>query len=132
MLAALWRESPMPHCGPGERLATMASLLHVDEDGDPLVRTLIADSGLEPADWLRRYLDAYLTPLLHCFYAYELVFMPHGENVILVLDERGIPQRAIFKDLAEEIGVMDPAINLPPGVDRIRARVPDEFKTLSL
>ena len=32
-----------------------------------------------------RYLDAYLAPLLHCFYAHDLAFMPHGENVILVL-----------------------------------------------
>ena len=132
MLAALWRESPVPLCGPGERLATMASLLHVDRDGDVLVRTLIADSGLAPAEWIRRYLHAYLTPLLHCFYAYELVFMPHGENVILVLDERGRPRRAFFKDIAEEIAVMDPTVSLPPGVERIRATVPDELKALSL
>ena len=30
MLAALWRESPVPALEPGQRLATMASLLHVD------------------------------------------------------------------------------------------------------
>ena len=42
-----------------------------------------------PEEWLRRYLDAYLRPLLHCFYAYDLVFMPHGENVILVLRDDG-------------------------------------------
>lgn len=35
MLAALWRESR--RTDPGERLATMASLLHVDYDGNPLV-----------------------------------------------------------------------------------------------
>src|SRR5690606_28930237 len=33
MLAALWRESPIPRLEPGHRLATMASLLHVDQDG---------------------------------------------------------------------------------------------------
>ena len=33
MLAALWRESPMPRLGAGERLATMASLLHRDAAG---------------------------------------------------------------------------------------------------
>ncbi|MGK5632803.1 IucA/IucC family protein, partial [Streptomyces sp. URMC 123] len=49
MLAALWRESPVPALEPGQRLATMASLLHVDAHGDPLVGALIAESGLSPA-----------------------------------------------------------------------------------
>ena len=88
MLAALWRESPVPGLEPGRRLATMASLLHIDRDGRSLAAALIARSGLTPSGWLRRYLDAYLTPLLHSFYAHDLAFMPHGENVILVLDER--------------------------------------------
>jgi siderophore synthetase component len=132
MLAALWRESPVPLLEPGERLATMASLLHVDRAGDSVVSALITRSGLDPATWLRRYLDAYLTPLLHCFYAYDLVFMPHGENVILVLDERGVPRRAVFKDIAEEIAVMNADAPLPPAVERIRADVPEELKTLSI
>jgi siderophore synthetase component len=132
MLAALWRESPVPLLAPGERLATMASLLYVDRAGGSLAAALVAGSGLDPADWLRSYLDAYLTPLLHCFYAYDLVFMPHGENVILVLDEQGVPRRALFKDIAEEIGVMSADVALPPAAERIRAVVPDELKTLSL
>ncbi len=37
MLAALWRESPVNSLGDGERLATMASLLHVDDDGRSFV-----------------------------------------------------------------------------------------------
>ncbi|MEV5707615.1 GNAT family N-acetyltransferase [Actinoallomurus sp. NPDC052274] len=132
MLAALWRESPVPLLGPGERLATMASLLHVDRAGDSLASALIGASGLEPAAWLRRYLDAYLTPILHCFYAHDLVFMPHGENVILVLDERGVPRRAVFKDIAEEIGVMSADRPLPPAIERIRADVPEDVKILSI
>jgi siderophore synthetase component len=132
MLAALWRESPVPLLEPGERLATMASLLHLDRDGNAIVGALITGSGLDPVTWLRRYLDAYLTPLLHCFYAYGLVFMPHGENVILVFDERGVPQRALFKDIAEEIAVMNADTALPPAVERIRADVPEELKTLSV
>ncbi|GII24027.1 IucA/IucC family protein [Planosporangium mesophilum] len=132
MLAALWRESPVPLLEPGERPVTMASLLHVDADGRSFVGALVAGSGLEPGAWLRRYLDAYLTPLLHCFYAYDLVFMPHGENVILVLDERGVPRRVFLKDIAEEIAVMNPDAALPAGVERIRAAVPDDLKVLSI
>ncbi|MET8008968.1 IucA/IucC family siderophore biosynthesis protein [Streptomyces sp. NPDC005271] len=131
MLAALWRENPVPSLEPGQRLATMASLLHTDREGASLVSALIEESGLTPATWLRRYLDAYLTPVLHSFYAYDLVFMPHGENVILVIED-GAVQRVIFKDIAEEIAVMDPTAVLPPAVERIRADVPEDKKLLSV
>ncbi|MEW2567710.1 IucA/IucC family siderophore biosynthesis protein [Streptomyces sp. NPDC047070] len=131
MLAALWRESPVPTLGDGESLATMASLVHVDHEGSSIAAALIERSGLTPVEWLRRYLRAYLTPLLHSFYAYDLVFMPHGENVILVLRD-GAVERAIYKDIAEEIAVMDPDAVLPPTVERLRVDVPEDKKLLSI
>ncbi|WP_055490129.1 IucA/IucC family siderophore biosynthesis protein [Streptomyces sp. TP-A0356] len=131
MLAALWRESPVTSLQEGETLATMASLAHVDHVGASFAGALIERSGLAPTEWLRRYLRAYLTPLLHSFYAYSLVFMPHGENVILVLKD-GAVRRAIFKDIAEEIAVMDPEAVLPPEVRRIRVEVPEDKKLLSI
>ncbi|MEU9715615.1 IucA/IucC family siderophore biosynthesis protein [Streptomyces sp. NPDC047976] len=131
MLAALWRESPVNSLRDGERLATMASLLHVDADGKSFVGALIAESGLTPAEWLKPYLRAYLLPLLHCFYRYDLAYMPHGENTILVIKD-GVVQRAIFKDIAEEIVIMSPDAVLPPEVDRIRADIPEDMKLLSI
>ncbi|MFJ4537542.1 IucA/IucC family protein [Streptomyces tibetensis] len=131
MLAALWRESPVPSLNKGESLATMASLVHVDHEGASVAGALIEQSGLAPKEWLRRYLQAYFTPLLHSFYAYDLVFMPHGENVILVLED-GVVQRAIYKDIAEEIAVMDPDAVLPPTVERLRVEVPEDKKLLSI
>lgn len=119
MLAALWRESPV------------ASLLHVDSEGRSFAGALIAESGLAPAEWLRSYLRAYLFPLLHCFYQYDLAYMPHGENTILVI-ENGVVKRAVFKDIAEEIVVMDPDAVLPPAVARVRAEVPEDMKLLSI
>ncbi len=131
MLAGLWRESPVPRLASGERLATMASLLHTDAEGRPLAAEFIAESGLEPAEWLRKYLDAYLVPLLHSYYAHDLVFMPHGENVVLVLRD-GVPQRVLLKDIAEEIAVMSEDAELPEAVERIRAEVPEDMRLLSL
>ncbi|RZT19779.1 siderophore synthetase component [Kribbella sp. VKM Ac-2569] len=131
MLSALWRESPEPSLEPGERLATMASLLHVDRHGASVAAALVRASGLAPADWLRAYVDAYLIPLLHSFYAYELVFMPHGENLILVLRD-AIPIRVIMKDIAEEIAVLHPSTPLPAEAERVRADVPDDEKLLSI
>ncbi|MEU9341679.1 IucA/IucC family siderophore biosynthesis protein [Streptomyces sp. NPDC048278] len=131
MLAALWRESPVPSLREGESLATMASLLHVDHEGASFATALIERSGLPAREWLRAYLQAYFTPLLHSFYAYDLVFMPHGENVILVLAD-GVVRRAVYKDIAEEIAVMDPDAVLPPAVERLRVDVPEEKKLLSI
>ncbi|UQX01269.1 IucA/IucC family siderophore biosynthesis protein [Streptomyces sp. RerS4] len=131
MLAALWRESPVNSLRDGERLATMASLLHVDAEGKSFVGALIAESGLTPSEWLKPYLRAYLLPLLHCFYQYDLAYMPHGENTILVIKD-GVVQRAIFKDIAEEIVVMDPDAVLPPAVERVRADIPEDMKLLSI
>ncbi|MFP8904362.1 IucA/IucC family protein [Streptomyces atacamensis] len=131
MLAALWRESPVPRLEEGQRLATMASLLHTDTDGGSLAAALIERSGLTPEAWLGRYLDAYLTPLLHSFYAYDLAYMPHGENVILVLEDDAVA-RAVFKDIAEEIVVMDPGVELPPEVERIRAETPEDMRLLAI
>ncbi|MFJ4210113.1 IucA/IucC family protein [Paenarthrobacter sp. NPDC089675] len=131
MLSALWRESPLPLLEDGQQLATMASLLHVDSSGVPMASSLIERSGLAPTEWLRRYFEAYLVPLVHCLYEYELAFMPHGENVILIL-ENGVPVRAVMKDLAEEIVVMGDRLELPEAVSRIKAEIPAEEMVLAI
>jgi siderophore synthetase component len=131
--SALWRENPLPLLQPGERLMTMAALLHVDKDGHALMPELIRRSGLPALTWVRQYLQAYLTPLLHCFYAYELSFMPHGENMILVMDNY-VPVRAIMKDIAEESAILDIKARewLPERVQRLAVEVPDNFKLLGI
>ncbi|WP_175008527.1 GNAT family N-acetyltransferase [Cellulosimicrobium sp. TH-20] len=130
MLAALWRESPVPRTAPGERLATMAALLHRDPDGAAHATALVRASGLDPADWVRAYLDAYLRPLAHALLAHDLAFMPHGENLILVLRDH-VVVRAVMKDVGEEVAVLGDA-PLPPGVERVRAVVDDEEKALAI
>ena len=114
MIAALWRESPMPRLGRGERLMTMASLLHRDADGRSLVAALVEASGVDPVSWLRSYLHAYVRPIVHCLLAHDLAFMPHGENLVLVLRDR-VPVRALMKDIGEEVAVMSTERPLPRG-----------------
>jgi siderophore synthetase component len=133
MLAALWRESPVAGLAPGESLSTMAALLHTDADGGSFAAALIERSGLAPARRLRGYLDAYLVPVLHSLYAYGLAYMPHGENVILVLGaDGGTVERVVFKDIAEEIVVMDPGMPLPPQAERRRAVAPEGERVLAV
>ncbi|PSX18242.1 GNAT family N-acetyltransferase [Photobacterium kishitanii] len=130
MLAALWRESPVKLLEADQRLMTMASLLHVDPSNTALLPTLINASGLSTKTWLERYLDAYLSPLLHCYYQHSLVFMPHGENLILIF-ENHVPVKAIMKDIGEEIYLLNSDTELPENVQRISIRVPAEEETLS-
>jgi siderophore synthetase component len=130
MLAALWRESPVPRLGAGERLVTMASLLHRDAGGASLATALVRESGIAPEQWLRAYLDAYLYPLVHCLRTYELAFMPHGENLILVLRD-GVVRRALMKDIGEEVALLGEQ-PLPDRVERIRSVVDDEEKALAI
>jgi siderophore synthetase component/RimJ/RimL family protein N-acetyltransferase len=132
MLAALWRESPVPRVdeAAGERLATMASLLHRDRDGDALVTALVRTSGVSPAEWVSAYFRAYLRPIVHCLLKHELAFMPHGENLILVL-ENHVPRRVFMKDIGEEVAVMNDQ-PLPAEVERIRVDVTTELKELVL
>lgn len=131
LLAALWRESPVPQLGDDQRLVSMAALLHVDESGDSFAAALIERSGLDAETWLRHYLDAYLVPLLHCFYAHDVVFMPHGENIILVL-QGDVVTRVHYKDVAEETAVLNNTTPLPPEVARIRSELPESIKALSI
>jgi len=131
MLAALWRESPVPDLKPDQRLMTMASLLHIDAGGNAVLPALIKSSGADTADWLSHYLHRYLSPLLHCFYAHDLVFMPHGENLILVL-ENHIPVRTIMKDIGEESAILNTEVVLSEKVQRLSVDVPEELKILSL
>jgi siderophore synthetase component len=131
MLAALWRESPIPTLHAGQRVMTMAALLHRDRDGVALLPQLVLASGLSVDEWLGAFLRCYFVPLVHAFYRYEMVFMPHGENFLLVM-EGHVPKKALLKDIAEEVAVMDPSIELPEAVRRIAVTVPDALKALSI
>lgn len=130
MLAALWRESPLPRVVDGERLATMASLLHRDAKGSSLAAAMVRASPLSPVEWVRGYLRAYLRPLVHCLLRYDLAFMPHGENLVMVLRDH-VPTRVLMKDIGEEVAVMGD-LPLPAEVERIRADVPVEEQSLAI
>jgi len=131
MLAALFRESPVGLIGKGQRLMTMAALLHIDHEGKALVAELVTSHAHGVEAWLRSYFGAYLEPLLHCFYAHDMVFMPHGENVILVLEE-GAPVRIFLKDIAEEVALFEPKPGLPTLAQRIVVSVPEDVRLLSI
>ncbi|MCS3799658.1 IucA/IucC family protein [Niastella sp. OAS944] len=107
-LGVLWRESAEKYLKAGERIITMASLLYVDDEGNPLVGELAKRSGLTIETWLQAYLQAYLRPLLHIYYQHSLCVTPHGENIILVL-KNDVPVRIIIKDFVDDIVLTEEA-----------------------
>ncbi|MFS2028733.1 MULTISPECIES: GNAT family N-acetyltransferase [unclassified Curtobacterium] len=133
MLAALWRESPLPRVTDGERLLTMAALLHRDASGDAVVSALIEASGLPADEWVRRWLDAYLLPVVHCLTVHDLVFMPHGENLVLVVRD-GVVVRAVMKDIGEEVAVLGRHADrpVPDDIQRIVHPVDDDEAALAV
>lgn len=131
MLSALWRESPFTKINSNQRVLTMAALLHLDSEGNSLLASLIAASPYGATTWIQRYLKAYLAPLLHCFYKYEFVFMPHGENLIIVLEDN-TPVYVLMKDITEEVIVFNETMNLPEHVDRLYTETSDKMKILSI
>ncbi|WP_010520782.1 GNAT family N-acetyltransferase [Aquimarina agarivorans] len=131
MLASLWRESPISAINENEKPVTMASFLHIDDKGNALLPEFIKTSGLSTEDWLRNYFKAYLSPLLHCFYHFDLVFMPHGENIIIVM-ENNIPVKILLKDITEEACILSAEVSLPPHLKRMYAEVPEDVKLLSI
>lgn len=131
MMAALWRESPVPLVHANQRIITMAALLHKDTQGVSFVKELILASNKSIDDWIYSYLEVYLKPILHCFFKYELVFMPHGENVILVLEDF-VPTSIFMKDIGEEIVVMGDQVDIPKSISRIKMHIPCHLKILSI
>ncbi|MEU4312550.1 IucA/IucC family protein [Nocardia sp. NPDC024068] len=131
LLSALWRESPVRLVNEREQLTTMAALLHLDHHGEPLVAAIIARSGIAARDWLRRYLRAYLHPIIYLLYRYEFKFSPHGENLILVLDG-GVPVRAILKDIGEEVSIFGAAEGIPESCRRAVAEEADAIRNMGV
>ena len=105
LLGAIWRQPLPPRLEAGERARTLASLLHVDSEGRPMVVELVKRSGLDGADWLDKMFAAVLPPLLHFLYKYGIVFSPHGENAVLVNDEREWPTRLAVKDFVDDVNI---------------------------
>lgn len=106
-LGALWREPLRARVGPGERALSFAALPYRGPDGEAVITHLIHESGVDTAEWLATWLDLFLTPLLHWLLRYGVGFCPHGQNLILITDERGLPLRVAIKDFAQGVDLMD-------------------------
>lgn len=106
LFGCLWRESVDPVIGTGEQALYQAALLHRDINGQSILAVLIQASGLSPLQWLKRFAEVSVTPLLICLYKYGLAFSPHGENTMLI-HANGVPQKMVLKDFIDDVNLVD-------------------------
>jgi siderophore synthetase component len=129
-LGALWRE-PLP---PGERAISFAALPYRGPDGGSVLAHLIG--GGDVLAWLTRLFDLLLTPLLQWLLRHGVGFCPHGQNLILVVDADGFPQRVLIKDFAQGVDLLDEQLesyeSLPPEAAADMLRWPAHLLAQSL
>lgn len=106
LFGCLWRESVDPVIGTGEQVLSQAALLHRDINGQSILAVMIQASGLSPLQWLKRFAEVSVTPLLICLYKYGLAFSPHGENTMLI-HANGVPQKMVLKDFIDDVNLVD-------------------------
>ena len=106
LLGAIWREPVAGYLEPGERARTMASLL-LERLGRPGGRRRTgrplgarrAEPGYELPARPAAAGAALPLPLRACF-------TPHGENVVLIFDEREVPVRIALKDFGADVELL--------------------------
>ncbi|MDT0266180.1 IucA/IucC family siderophore biosynthesis protein [Streptomyces sp. DSM 44915] len=133
LLGCIWREPIELFLEPGERPRTLAALLSTDRTGRSFTAELVRRSGLAPDEWLRRLFAALLPPLLHFLYRYGTVFSPHGENALVVFDERDIPVRLAVKDFVDDVNLSAEPLpefdGMPAEVREVLLTEPPSFLT---
>ena len=131
-LGALWRE-PI-RVAEGERAMSFAALPYRGPDGVSLLSHLIG--GGDATAWLTRLFDLLLTPLLQWLLRHGVGFCPHGQNLVLVVDAAGLPQRVLIKDFAQGVDLLDEQLesyeSLPPEAAADMLRWPAHLLAQSL
>ncbi|KAA9400963.1 IucA/IucC family siderophore biosynthesis protein [Haloarcula sp. CBA1131] len=123
LLGCVWRESVTPSVDSSESPIALAAVYEDDFDGTPVVAKLVDRSGMTPETWLTEFLETLLNPILHCLYRYGLVFMPHGTNVVLILED-DVPTRIAITDFVDEVAVIDR--NFPELIEKLPEELRDD------
>lgn len=128
LLGVIWRENMSTYLQEGEQAFTMSAVLHEDEAGVPFIKEMIDASGLPLEAWLKKYVKAYVHPVLHCMYQYGVVFSPHGQNSILIVKDN-VPTRIAIKDLSDDVNIssypLEEYNQMPDAVKDVLLKVPE-------
>ncbi|MGW0802285.1 IucA/IucC family protein [Nonomuraea sp. NPDC002799] len=92
-LAVIVRDGLRQHLRPG-LTALLAAGVSEGFPGNPL-DGLDEDTALV---WWERYLDHVVPPVLHAYLRHGVVLECHLQNVLIAVDEHGMPAQAVFRD----------------------------------
>ncbi len=96
-LGAVWRESTSSKIKSDEKAVITASLIYQDHAGQTLLGAFVRESGLTMNEWLRKYTQHVIIPLLHLQTKYGIGLVAHGQNIVLKLT-KGTPSGLFLKD----------------------------------
>ncbi len=135
MLGVTWRESPVSHCGTGERCLMAGALLQCDDHGRSVAGALIESSGLGPRDWLQKLFDRVVVPLYHLLCRYGVGLVAHGQNLTLML-RNDVVNGVLLKDFQGDLRLAEGRFperdGLPPSADQVLSRLPAAHLTHDL
>ncbi|QIV93941.1 GNAT family N-acetyltransferase [Allofrancisella frigidaquae] len=129
-LGAIWRESIHSRLKNNEKAITMAALTYIDPDGKSVLCEMIKESSLNVSQWLDIFFENTIPALLHFLYKYGMVFSPHGENSILII-ENNLPVGLAMKDFVDDINIcknpVEELATLPQEVKDVIPQVDDDY-----
>ncbi|MER6616719.1 IucA/IucC family protein [Streptomyces xantholiticus] len=94
------REGLSAHLMPGTTPLLAAAVADEYPTGPGHISRLLDGAGPRTArDWWAAYLKLLLPPVLAAYFDHGLVLEPHLQNVVVCVDEDGMPAQVLFRDL---------------------------------
>ncbi|MCC3776999.1 IucA/IucC family siderophore biosynthesis protein [Streptomyces sp. UNOB3_S3] len=94
------REGLGARLAPGLTALLAAAVADEYPTGTAQVSTLLAGTGPEAAlEWWDAYLDLLVPPVLAAYFDHGVVLEPHLQNVVVGVDDTGMPRQVLLRDL---------------------------------
>ncbi|TQM26304.1 IucA/IucC family protein [Nocardia bhagyanarayanae] len=94
------REGLATRLAPGATALLAAAVADEYPSSPAQISRLLADADSVAAmRWWRAYLRLLIPPVLAAYFDHGVVFEPHLQNVLVVVDEAGLPTRVLLRDL---------------------------------
>ncbi|MFD9304853.1 IucA/IucC family protein [Streptomyces sp. NPDC060048] len=94
------REGLLDRLMPGTTPLLAAAVADEYPTGPGHISRLLADASPQTAlDWWTAYLKLLVPPVMAAYFDHGLVLEPHLQNVVVCVDEEGMPAQVLFRDL---------------------------------
>lgn len=94
------REGLLTRLMPGTTPLLAAAVADEYATGPGHISRLLGDSCAQTAlDWWAAYLKLLVPPVMAAYFDHGLVLEPHLQNVVVCVDEEGMPAQVLFRDL---------------------------------